>query len=156
MSAGEMVVRPGGQASSSAPSRVDVTEHDHPLSLEPDSQWQAFFKDNDVLGQIDKDVRWAAADRLPVCNSHQLHAMSPAAPTLTQSAIHFCLLSLQHILLACLASNVYFFSKRLLTRKWKGRGRFLCPLPSLFSAISPETTNRLNFKYPPSYQFGTS
>ena len=60
VSAGEMVVRPGGPASSSAPSRVDVTERDHPLSLEPDSQWQAFFKDNDVLGQIDKDVRWAA------------------------------------------------------------------------------------------------
>ena len=55
-----MVVRPGGPADGSAPARVDVTQHDHPLSLQPDSQWQAFFKDNDVLGQIDKDVRWVA------------------------------------------------------------------------------------------------
>lgn len=31
---------------------------DHPLNLEPDSKWQVFFKDNDVLLQIDKDVRW--------------------------------------------------------------------------------------------------
>lgn len=30
---------------------------DHPLNLEPDSKWQVFFKDNDVLLQIDKDVR---------------------------------------------------------------------------------------------------
>jgi hypothetical protein len=30
---------------------------DHPLSMDPDSQWQAFFKDNEVLLQIDKDVR---------------------------------------------------------------------------------------------------
>ncbi|KAL1456690.1 hypothetical protein WDU94_001398 [Cyamophila willieti] len=30
---------------------------DHPLSVSPDSQWQTFFKDNEVLLQIDKDVR---------------------------------------------------------------------------------------------------
>ncbi|ODM94002.1 TBC1 domain family member 13 [Orchesella cincta] len=30
---------------------------DHPLNPEPDSKWQVFFKDNDVLLQIDKDVR---------------------------------------------------------------------------------------------------
>ncbi|KAI5700731.1 hypothetical protein M8J75_002400 [Diaphorina citri] len=30
---------------------------DHPLSVNPDSQWQTFFKDNEVLLQIDKDVR---------------------------------------------------------------------------------------------------
>ncbi|XP_037081274.1 TBC1 domain family member 13-like [Pollicipes pollicipes] len=58
----EMVVRPGGRADGSVPSRVDVTERDHPLSLDPDSQWQAFFKDNDVLGQIDKDVRRLCPD----------------------------------------------------------------------------------------------
>jgi len=33
------------------------TSKDHPLNLDPDSQWQAFFKDNEVLLQIDKDVR---------------------------------------------------------------------------------------------------
>jgi len=32
-------------------------EKDHPLNLNPDSKWQQFFKDNDVLLQIDKDVR---------------------------------------------------------------------------------------------------
>ncbi|XP_062516273.1 TBC1 domain family member 13-like [Corticium candelabrum] len=30
---------------------------DHPLSNDPDSQWSKFFKDNDVLLQIDKDCR---------------------------------------------------------------------------------------------------
>lgn len=30
---------------------------DHPLNLSPDSEWVSFFKDNEVLGQIDKDVR---------------------------------------------------------------------------------------------------
>lgn len=34
-----------------------VANNDHPLNLEPDSKWQVFFKDNDVLLQIDKDVR---------------------------------------------------------------------------------------------------
>lgn len=58
----ELVVRPGGPADGSTPARLDVTEHDHPLSLEPSSQWQAFFKDNDVLGQIDKDVRRLCPD----------------------------------------------------------------------------------------------
>ncbi|XP_043214609.1 TBC1 domain family member 13-like isoform X2 [Amphibalanus amphitrite] len=58
----EMVVRPGGAAGGSAAARVDVTEHDHPLSDQPNSQWQTFFKDNDVLGQIDKDVRRLCPD----------------------------------------------------------------------------------------------
>lgn len=31
---------------------------DHPLNPEPDSKWHVFFKDNDVLLQIDKDVRY--------------------------------------------------------------------------------------------------
>lgn len=30
---------------------------DHPLNPNPDSQWGSFFKDNEVLAQIDKDVR---------------------------------------------------------------------------------------------------
>lgn len=37
--------------------RVDVTFHDHPLNCNPNSKWQTFFKDNEVLLQIDKDVR---------------------------------------------------------------------------------------------------
>lgn len=37
--------------------RIDVTMDDHPLSINPDSKWQTFFKDNEVLLQIDKDVR---------------------------------------------------------------------------------------------------
>jgi len=35
---------------------------DHPLNPNPDSQWQSFFKDNDVLLQIDKDVRRLCPD----------------------------------------------------------------------------------------------
>jgi hypothetical protein len=30
---------------------------DHPLSLETDSNWNAFFKDNELLQEIDKDVK---------------------------------------------------------------------------------------------------
>lgn len=30
---------------------------DHPLNPNPESQWGSFFKDNEVLAQIDKDVR---------------------------------------------------------------------------------------------------
>ncbi|EJW71069.1 hypothetical protein WUBG_18022 [Wuchereria bancrofti] len=33
------------------------TTVDHPLNLNPDSQWNNYFKDNEVLAQIDKDVR---------------------------------------------------------------------------------------------------
>lgn len=32
-------------------------EEDHPLNPNPNSQWQSFFKDNEVLLQVDKDVR---------------------------------------------------------------------------------------------------
>jgi len=35
---------------------------DHPLNPNPDSQWQSFFKDNEVLLQIDKDVRRLCPD----------------------------------------------------------------------------------------------
>ncbi|XP_018323031.1 TBC1 domain family member 13 isoform X2 [Agrilus planipennis] len=48
----EMIIIPGSQCS----------EGDHPLSLNPDSMWQTFFKDNEVLLQIDKDVRRLCPD----------------------------------------------------------------------------------------------
>lgn len=51
----EMIVMPG--ATHIDGRRVDVTFADHPLNSNPDSQWQTFFKDNEVLLQIDKDVR---------------------------------------------------------------------------------------------------
>jgi len=35
---------------------------DHPLNPNPSSNWQTFFKDNDVLLQIDKDVRRLCPD----------------------------------------------------------------------------------------------
>ncbi len=35
---------------------------DHPLNPNPESQWQSFFKDNEVLLQIDKDVRRLCPD----------------------------------------------------------------------------------------------
>lgn len=40
----------------------DCTLTDHPLSINPDSQWQTYFKDNEVLLQIDKDVRRLCPD----------------------------------------------------------------------------------------------
>lgn len=42
----EIIVSPGVTESS-----------DHPLSIHPDSSWGTYFKDNEVLLQIDKDVR---------------------------------------------------------------------------------------------------
>ena len=35
---------------------------DHPLNINPTSHWQSFFKDNEVLLQIDKDVRRLCPD----------------------------------------------------------------------------------------------
>ncbi|XP_075736386.1 TBC1 domain family member 13 isoform X2 [Rhipicephalus microplus] len=35
---------------------------DHPLSVNPSSRWQAYFRDNEVLLQIDKDVRRLCPD----------------------------------------------------------------------------------------------
>ncbi|XP_077564296.1 TBC1 domain family member 13-like isoform X2 [Haemaphysalis longicornis] len=35
---------------------------DHPLSVSPSSRWQAYFRDNEVLLQIDKDVRRLCPD----------------------------------------------------------------------------------------------
>ncbi|XP_078323641.1 TBC1 domain family member 13-like isoform X2 [Crassostrea virginica] len=52
----EMIVEPGTKAS--AGSQVD----DHPLNPNPDSNWGAFFKDNDMLLQIDKDCRRLCPD----------------------------------------------------------------------------------------------
>ncbi|KAG1714985.1 TBC1 domain family member 13 [Nymphon striatum] len=53
----EMIVNPLKQENSIA---EDVT--DHPLNPNPKSQWQTFFKDNEVLLQIDKDVRRLCPD----------------------------------------------------------------------------------------------
>ncbi len=36
--------------------------HDHPLNPNPESRWQSFFRDNEVLLQIDKDVRRLCPD----------------------------------------------------------------------------------------------
>lgn len=52
-----MIVMPGGKEASG-----DVTLGDHPLNINPDSEWQTFFKDNEVLLQIDKDVRRLCPD----------------------------------------------------------------------------------------------
>lgn len=46
----EMIVTPGDGDD-------DGTVCDHPLNNNPSSQWNTFFKDNEVLLQIDKDVR---------------------------------------------------------------------------------------------------
>jgi hypothetical protein len=35
----------------------DCSAGDHPLNPNPESNWTSFFKDNEVLLQIDKDVR---------------------------------------------------------------------------------------------------
>lgn len=39
-----------------------LKDQDHPLNPNPESQWQNFFKDNQVLLQIDKDVRRLCPD----------------------------------------------------------------------------------------------
>ncbi|XP_065829896.1 TBC1 domain family member 13-like [Oscarella lobularis] len=43
----EIIINPQAQENSA----------DHPLSLDPDSQWGKFFEDNSILLQIDKDCR---------------------------------------------------------------------------------------------------
>ncbi|XP_036148660.1 TBC1 domain family member 13 isoform X6 [Monomorium pharaonis] len=57
----DLIVMPGG-SNTDDKERVDVTLHDHPLNLNPDSKWQTYFKDNEVLLQIDKDVRRLCPD----------------------------------------------------------------------------------------------
>ncbi|XP_044732800.1 TBC1 domain family member 13 [Chrysoperla carnea] len=52
----EMIVMPG------AADKEDVINMDHPLNFDPESKWQTYFKDNDVLLQIDKDVRRLCPD----------------------------------------------------------------------------------------------
>lgn len=55
----EMVVEPARLSKNgSGNDHVD----DHPLNPNPDSQWGSFFKDNEVLAQIDKDVRRLCPD----------------------------------------------------------------------------------------------
>uniref|UniRef100_A0A2L2YG29 TBC1 domain family member 13 n=1 Tax=Parasteatoda tepidariorum TaxID=114398 RepID=A0A2L2YG29_PARTP len=56
----EMIVTPGTMNKTG--SRVDVTLEDHPLNPNPDGKWMAFFKDNEVLLQINKDVRRLCPD----------------------------------------------------------------------------------------------
>ncbi|KAH1011646.1 hypothetical protein HUJ04_000970 [Dendroctonus ponderosae] len=53
----EMIVMPGENEGNG-----DVTAGDHPLSINPESQWSTFFRDNEVLLQIDKDVRRLCPD----------------------------------------------------------------------------------------------
>lgn len=49
----EMAIPPGANKSQCA---------DHPLSDGPESAWSTFFKDNEFLLQIDKDVRRLCPD----------------------------------------------------------------------------------------------
>ncbi|XP_055036923.1 TBC1 domain family member 13 isoform X1 [Misgurnus anguillicaudatus] len=53
----EMIIQPGIAKANLGASREDVTLEDHPLNPNPDSRWNTYFKDNEVLLQIDKDVR---------------------------------------------------------------------------------------------------
>lgn len=45
-----MIVTPGSKVTEDGVS-------DHPLNNNPGSQWNTYFRDNEVLSQIDKDVR---------------------------------------------------------------------------------------------------
>lgn len=59
----EMIIHPGSQAPpADATEKIDVTMIDHPLNPNPTSQWATYFKDNEVLLQIDKDVRRLCPD----------------------------------------------------------------------------------------------
>ena len=51
-----MVVEPA-RLSKNGLNNFDNRVEDHPLNPNPSSQWGSFFKDNEVLAQIDKDVR---------------------------------------------------------------------------------------------------
>ncbi|MEQ2166150.1 hypothetical protein GOODEAATRI_024858 [Goodea atripinnis] len=53
----EMIIQPGIAKANLGLSRADVTLEDHPLNPNPDSRWNTYFKDNEILLQIDKDVR---------------------------------------------------------------------------------------------------
>ncbi|XP_052790788.1 TBC1 domain family member 13-like isoform X2 [Mya arenaria] len=56
----EMIIKPGTEATEKGV--MDVTFDDHPLNPNPDSRWQAYFKDNEMLLQIDKDCRRLCPD----------------------------------------------------------------------------------------------
>ncbi|XP_032979221.1 TBC1 domain family member 13 isoform X2 [Rhinolophus ferrumequinum] len=58
----EMIIQPGIAKANMGVSREDVTFEDHPLNPNPDSRWNTYFKDNEVLLQIDKDVRRLCPD----------------------------------------------------------------------------------------------
>ncbi|XP_066436462.1 TBC1 domain family member 13 [Eleutherodactylus coqui] len=58
----EMIIQPGIAKAKLGLSREDVTMEDHPLNPNPDSRWNTYFKDNEVLLQIDKDVRRLCPD----------------------------------------------------------------------------------------------
>lgn len=53
----EMIIQPGIAKANLGLAREDVTLEDHPLNPNPDSRWNTYFKDNEILLQIDKDVR---------------------------------------------------------------------------------------------------
>lgn len=55
----EMIITPGlSYKSESCDEEID----DHPLNPNPESKWKTYFKDNEVLLQIDKDVRRLCPD----------------------------------------------------------------------------------------------
>lgn len=56
----EMIIKPGIEACEKGV--ADVTFDDHPLNPNPDSKWRAYFKDNEMLLQIDKDCRRLCPD----------------------------------------------------------------------------------------------
>ncbi|CAK8674692.1 TBC1 domain family member 13-like [Clavelina lepadiformis] len=53
----EMIIEPGLKRCNAAPGLDD-----HPLNPNPTSEWNSYFKDNDILLQIDKDVRRLCPD----------------------------------------------------------------------------------------------
>ncbi|XP_029108641.1 TBC1 domain family member 13-like isoform X1 [Scleropages formosus] len=58
----ETIIQPGIAKANLGVSREDVTLEDHPLNPNPESKWNSYFKDNEILLQIDKDVRRLCPD----------------------------------------------------------------------------------------------
>ncbi|KAL5012953.1 hypothetical protein ScPMuIL_011504 [Solemya velum] len=56
----ELIVKPGANAPEG--NNTDVTMADHPLNPSPNSEWAAYFRDNEMLLQIDKDCRRLCPD----------------------------------------------------------------------------------------------
>ncbi|XP_055349235.1 TBC1 domain family member 13-like [Paramacrobiotus metropolitanus] len=77
----EMIIYPGEHEIPSD-GRQDITCDDHPLNPNPQSNWSAYFKDNEVLMQIDKDARRLYPDMCffqrptdyPFLMAHKTHA----------------------------------------------------------------------------------